>query len=106
MLKKLLAVAVVFVIGYAGYQTLPVYVRYQHFKDGVRDTALFAGQQTDDALKDRIMELAAQHNVPVDRNERQIHRETNVEIAVSYDEVVEVLPRYVKTWHFDIYGRP
>jgi hypothetical protein len=106
MLKKLLGVAVVLVIGYAGYQTLPVYVRYQQFKDGVRETALFAGQKSDDALKDRIMELATQYKVPVDRNDIQIHRETNVEIAVSYDEVVEVVPRYVKTWHFDIYGRP
>jgi hypothetical protein len=106
MLKKLLGVAVVVVIAYVGYQTLPVYVRYQQFKDGVRDTALFAGQKSDDALKDRIMELAAQYGVPVDRGDIQVHRETNVEIAVSYDEVVEILPRYVKTWHFEIYGRP
>jgi len=106
MLKKLLGVSVVVLIGYSLYQTVPVWVRYQQFKDGVRDTALFAGQKTDDALKDRVMELAAQYNVPVDRGNIQVHRVSNIEIAVSYDETVEVLPRYVKTWHFDIYGRP
>ena len=106
MLKKLLGVSVVVLIGYSLYQTVPVWVRYQQLKDGVRDTALFAGQKTDDALKDRVMELAAQYNVPVDRGNIQVHRVSNVEIAVSYDETVEVLPRYAKTWHFDIYGRP
>ena len=106
MIKKLISLAIVAAIGYATINAGGVYLRYQQFKDGVRETALFAGNKTDDQLKARVMELAERDSVPLDPEYVRIERVADrVRITASYVEIVKLLPGYEKPWQFDIVTR-
>jgi hypothetical protein len=106
MLKKLISLAIFLAIAYATVNIGTVYIRYQQFKDGVRETALFAGTKTDDQLKARVMELAQRDNVPLDAEYVHIERAADrVTITASYVEIIKVLPGYERQWQFDIVTR-
>jgi hypothetical protein len=106
MIKKLVSLAIFLAIAYATVNIGAVYIRYQQFKDAVRETALFAGTKTDDQLKARVMELAERDNVPLDPEYVHIERLADrVTITASYVEIIKVLPGYERQWQFDIVTR-
>jgi hypothetical protein len=106
MFKKLISLAIFLGIAYATVSVGAVYIRYQQFKDAVRETALFAGNKTDEQLTARVMELAQRDNVPLDPEYVHIERVADrVTITASYVETIKVLPGYQRQWQFDIVTR-
>jgi hypothetical protein len=101
--KKLFKLAVVLLIANAIYNFVPVYYRYTVFKDGVRELALFGRQLSDEALTDRIMDLAAQHDVPLVREDVRVHHtDIRVEVDASYTEIIRFVPTYDYEWLFNV----
>jgi hypothetical protein len=96
MLKRLIVLAVVLEIGYAGWHVGVVWLRYQQFQDTVRDAALFGTRTSDDALRDRVVELAQRYTIAVDRDSVEITRggTDRVTITVTYVERVPIVPGY------------
>jgi len=106
MIKKLISLAIFLALAYATFNVGAVYVRYQQFKDAVHETALFAGNKTDDQLKARVVELAQRDNVPLDPEYVHIERVADrVTITASYVEIIKVLPGYERQWQFDVVTR-
>jgi len=106
MFKKLISLAIFLPLAYATVNAGTVYIRYQQFKDAVRETALFAGTKSDDQLKARVMELAQRDNVPLDPEYVHIERVADrVTITASYVELIKLLPGYERQWQFDIVTR-
>jgi hypothetical protein len=106
MLKKLISLAIFVALAYATFNVGTVYIRYQQFKDAVRETALFAGNKSDEQLTARVMELAQRDNVPLDPAYVHIERLSDrVTITASYVEIIKVLPGYERQWQFDIVTR-
>jgi hypothetical protein len=106
MIKKLISLAIFAAIAYATFNIGASWLRYQQFKDAVRETALFAGDKSDDVLKARVMELAERDNVPLEPEYVHIERRADrVTITASYVEVIKVLPGYGRPWQFDIVTR-
>ncbi|PYR92962.1 MAG: hypothetical protein DMF84_11145 [Acidobacteria bacterium] len=106
MFKKLISLAIFLALAYATVNAGTVYIRYQQFKDAVRETALFAGTKSDDQLKARVMELAQRDNVPLDPEYVHIERVADrVTITASYVEMIKLLPGYERQWQFDIVTR-
>ena len=106
MFKKLLSLAIFLAIAYATVNVGAVYLRYQQFKDAVRETALFAGTKTDEQLKARVMELAQRDEVPLDPEYVHIERVADrVVITASYIEIIKLLPGYERQWQFDVVTR-
>jgi hypothetical protein len=106
MIKKLISLAIFAGLAYATINVGGAYLRYQQFKDAVRETALFAGDKTEDSLKARVMELAQRDNVPLDPEYVRIERRADrVTITASYVEVIKLLPGYERRWQFDIVTR-
>lgn len=105
MIRKLLGLAVFLLIAHAALRTGIVWLHYQSFKDGVRETALFAGTKTDEALKDRVMQLAEENSVPLSPEYVTIDRSGSVTIRAAYVEMVELLPGYRRPWQFEVIGR-
>jgi hypothetical protein len=105
-MKKLISLAIFLALAYATYNVGAVYIRYQQFKDAVRETALFAGTKTDDQVRARVMELAELDKVPLDPDYVHIERVADrVTITASYVEIIKVLPGYERQWQFDIVTR-
>jgi hypothetical protein len=103
MLKKIISLAIFLALAYATFNIGAAWLRYQQFKDAVRETALFAGDKTNEVLKARVMELAQRDNVPLEPEYVHIERLADrVTISASYVEVIKVLPGYERQWQFDI----
>ncbi|MBW8869145.1 MAG: hypothetical protein JF610_17765, partial [Acidobacteria bacterium] len=81
---------------------------YFQFKDALDELALFQmnSKANDAELTDRIMAIADEHNVPLERDYVQIHRPTGqLIIDASYVESLALLPGYSYEHEFDVHAK-
>jgi hypothetical protein len=103
MLRTAVRLGILLLLAHALYQFVPVYWHYYQFKDGVKETALYSKGRTDAQLVDRVLELAAQYDVPLERDAIQIRREReHTFIDAAWVEPVELLPMYPYRWKFSV----
>jgi hypothetical protein len=101
MIKRIIGL-VIFLLVMNGGGRLALFIYHdQQFKDGVRETALFAQGKTDDALKARVMQLAQEQQIPLDPDYLEIgHRMTPngdvVTIKFAYAKNVAFAPGYTR----------
>jgi hypothetical protein len=103
VIRKLVKLAIFLLIANAVYRIAPPAMHYYEFKDAVQELALF-GQKTPEAeLIDRIMALADEHGIPLDRDYVQVRRSNGqLIIDASYVESMAVLPGYNYEHQFDV----
>jgi hypothetical protein len=103
MFRKLLKIAVFLLVANGVYQIAPPIVHHFQFKDAVHDLALFAQKQTDAQLIDKVMELAAENSIPLEREYVQVLRQTgSITIKASYVETLHPVPGFAYPWEFDM----
>jgi len=103
MARTIVKVAIFLLVVHALYRFVPVYIRYQQFKDAVHETALFSRRTTDLEIVDRVMQLADKYRIPLDREYVQVRRDHDqLFIDASYVESIEWLPTYRRPWQFDV----
>lgn len=102
-MRLLFKLAIVFLILHALYRYGVVYVHYQQFKDAVQETALFAKEKDEPQILARVMELAAQYEIPLDRRYVQVRRQGETTfIDAVYVEEIEWLPTWKKPMEFTV----
>jgi hypothetical protein len=110
MVKRILSLLVFLLLANAGIRVALVYFHDQQFKDAVRELALFAGQppvKTDEVLRDKVMELAQQNQVPLERDYVEILRRASpgigekITIKFAYAVMVSLAPGYQRRFDFD-----
>jgi hypothetical protein len=103
VIRKVIQLAILLLMANAVYRIVPVALHYYKFKDAVQELALFSQKATDAQLLDRVMVLADENNVPLEREWVQIQRyDGRLTIDVSYVESMKVLPGYDYVRQFDI----
>jgi hypothetical protein len=103
MLRKIVKLGVVLLIIHALYRSIPVYIRYYEFRDAVREVALFSKGRTDSEVAQRIMQLAAKYEIPLEQETIQIRHEAQTTfIDAEYTENIEWLPSYKRSQPFTI----
>ena len=103
MIRKLVQLAIFLLIANAVYRIAPVSLHFYQFKDGLQELALFGQKATDAQLVDRVMTLADENSIPLEREYVQIRRSNaQLIINVSYVETMKVLPGYDYVRQFDI----
>jgi hypothetical protein len=101
--KTIIKLAVLLLVAHALYRFVPIYVHFQQFKDAVKETALFAAQKSAFEISERVMQLAAEHKVPVQAEYVQVTQENQkTAIQVRYVEQIEWLPGYRKPMQFEV----
>jgi putative aminopeptidase FrvX len=108
VIRKLIKLAIFLLIANAVYRIAPVSVHYFQFKDALNELALFQmnSMSTDAELTDRIMALADEHNVPLERDYIQIHRPNGqLIIDAEYVESIPLLPGYTYDHEFDVHAK-
>ncbi len=106
MIKKVIKLAVFLPIANAVYQIAPVTLHYLRFKDAVEELALFPAKSTDAQLVDRVMALAEEHSIPLEREYVQVNRQTtSLTINAAYLETLRFFPGTQYTWEFDVVAR-
>jgi hypothetical protein len=98
IIKLLIAALVLNAAAQAGL----AYFKLYQFQDAMHEVLLFAPNASDAELTDRVMDLAAEHGVPLDRGNIAFRTE-RFERAVEapYVEEVTLVPGvYTKAWEF------
>jgi uncharacterized protein (UPF0248 family) len=106
MIRKALQIAVFLLLANAVYQAAPVSWHYFQFKDALQELALFSQKSTDAELIDRVMVLADEHSIPLDRDYVQVRRgHGELVITVAYIDTKTFVPGYDYARQFDIVPR-
>jgi len=109
-IKRIVTLVVFLLLANAAVRVGLVFFHDQQFKDAVRELALFAGQppgKTDEVLRLKVMELAQEHQVPLDPDYIEIIRRASpgigekVTIKFAYAVMVPVAPGYERRFDFD-----
>jgi hypothetical protein len=102
VIKLALKLAIVALLANAVYHIGSEYLTYIKFRDAIRDAAMFKAKN-DTELMARIVDLAAQYEVPLDQENLTIEREDRrVNVDGWYDKPIEIVPNYEYPWHFGL----
>ena len=103
MIRRALQIAVFLLLANAVYQAVPVSWHYFQFKDALQELALFSQKSTDNELVDRVMVLADEHSIPLDRDYVQVRRgRGQLVITASYIDTMTFVPGYDYNRQFDV----
>jgi hypothetical protein len=103
LIKTLIKLAILFAIGHAAYKAVPAYWHYVQFRDEVTEVARFSGGKTENDIRERIAKLIERHDLPLDASEVAIEPgRSSTAIDASYQQQIEVLPKYFYPWKFDV----
>ena len=103
MIKAIVKLLIFVVLVNTLYQVASAYMAFYRFKDAVMDAALHSSGQTDDQIKDKVAELAAAHDQPLDAQTVAVRREQqHTYIDGSYTRLLSVLPGYQYPWPFSL----
>ena len=99
MIRLLLKLIVVALLANATWHAFNVYAPHYRFKDGVQYAAQFRGDTSDEVLKDKILTLASQFEVPVTEDGVVVsHNGQQTSVKVSYVTSLELVPGMKRPW--------
>jgi hypothetical protein len=107
MIKKLISFLIFLSLAYASYHVGTVYFHDQQFKDAVRELSLFSGGKAEEVVRAKVMELAAENQIPLDPDFVEITRKVipgvgdHSVIKVTYAVMVPVFPGQKRRFQFD-----
>ena len=94
--------AVAVFVAHAAYRIGSEYVTHLRFRDAVREV-VSSSAMTDDDLRQRVMTLAAQHDVPLEQSRLAIQQTSDrVIVQGSYRRPIRLLPLYKYPWRFEL----
>lgn len=104
MIKTIVKLALVALIANATWQAVNAYWPHYKFEDAVRSTVQFRGDRTDTQLRARILELAANYDVPVGEEDIEIRRdEAHTIVDAAYVRSVNLVPGYTYRMPFTLH---
>ncbi len=107
MIKRVISLIIFLVLANAGGRVAMVYFHDQQFKDAVRELSLFSGGKTEEVIRSKVMELAAQNQIPLDPDFVEMTRKStpgigdHFVIKVAYAVMVPVFPGSPHRFEFD-----
>jgi hypothetical protein len=103
LIKTIFKLALLAAFANAVWHLFIVYSADYKLRDGVTYAAKYRGQMTDDQIRDRVLELAAQLDLPLDPGALSIrHEMTHTFVNASYVRPVELFPGLVRQWPFTL----
>jgi hypothetical protein len=103
LIKTIIKLALLAAFANAAWHLFIVYSAHYKFDDGVTYAAQYRGVMTDDQVRERVLELAAQLDVPVDASTLVIKREDKrTVVRASYIRPVELFPGFIRQWPFTL----
>jgi len=100
-MKLLIKLAIVALVANASWRVGAAYITHYTFTDSVQQTTLFRGTRNDEQLKKRLLEIAADFDVPVTDAEMSLRTEDHHTIVEgAYTRDIEIFPGYTYPWPF------
>jgi hypothetical protein len=99
MIRLLLKLIVVALLANATWHAFNVYAPHYRFKDGAQYAAQFRGASSDEVLRDKILSLASEFDVPVTEDGVAVsHVGQHTFVEVSYVTPIELVPGFKRPW--------
>jgi hypothetical protein len=111
MVKRVLGILLFLAVANAGIRVALVYFHAEQFKDAVKEIALFGAGKADEILRSKVMEAAADNQIPLDPDFIEIQRKSvvgagdHVVIKYAYAVMVPIVPGSPRRFEFD-YSTP
>ena len=103
-MRTLLKLALAALLINASWQLFSVYWAHFKFVDAVQSTTQFRGDKSDEAIRNRILELAGEFDVPVsDENLTVQGNRQHTTVDSAYTRPVKLLPGYAYPWQFRVH---
>ena len=100
-MKTILKLAIVALLANATWHVFEAYSPNFKFKDSIDYVTLHRGQISDEQLSEKILELAAQFEVPVtEANVTVTHEGKRTRVHVAYVRTIELVPGFKYPWPF------
>jgi hypothetical protein len=101
MIRLLVKLAVAGLIANAAWRAGSAYLSFYRFKDAVAQTAQYGKGRSDDQLRQRILELASNYDVPLAEDAVTVrHQDDHTLVDGSFTKLVDVVPGYRYPWLF------
>ena len=106
-MKTIIKLIIAALVLHATWRAGAMYLRYYQFKDDETQVAQFGTNQTDNQLRDGIIDAAKRHEIALEPEAVSVRRQNHhIIIDASYTEQVELAPRYFYPWdaklHVDV----
>ena len=99
MIKTVIKLACVALVANATWHVFGAYAPHYKFQDGVEYAAKYRGDMTDDAVREKILGLAAQFDVPLSSADLSVtHKGSNTVVELSYVRRVDLAPGLTYPW--------
>jgi len=103
-MRLIIKLTIVGLIGFALVRTVPVFWSYVQFRDAVGELAMFSAKRTEQDIAERVLKLAVQFDVPIEREDFTVHRENaTVYVDGGYTADLEVFPSKFYPWEFTLH---
>jgi hypothetical protein len=104
MIKLIIKLAIVALIANASWRLGTAYMSHYKFTDSVHQTTLFRGKQSDEVLRRRIFELAADFDIPVHEEDVTLRTQDHHTIVDGqYIREIELAPGFIYPWSFSFH---
>jgi hypothetical protein len=100
-MKLIVKLVIVALIANAVWHLMTAYTAHYRFKDAIEESATYGIDLSDEQLRQRVVDLMAQFDIPADASSFDLRREDkHTVIDGSYTRIVDLLPGYSRSWPF------
>lgn len=102
MIKLVVKLALAALIANATWRIGSAYATHYRFTDAVQATTQFRGSKSDDQIRDRVLDLAQQYDLPLADDGLTVRKENNNHTVVdgAYTKPIDVVPGFTYRWPF------
>lgn len=106
MIKKILSLIILLVLANAAIRVGTVYFHDEQFKDAVRELSLFSSGKSEEIVRAKVMELAAENQIPLDPDFVEVTRKIvpgvgdHSMIKVTYAVMIPIFPGQKRRFDF------
>jgi Tol biopolymer transport system component len=101
MIKTIIKLALAALIANAGWRVGSAYITFYKFQDAVTETAQFGSQKSEEELRQKVLVLAGDYDVPLAENAVTVRRENeHTYVDGSYERILDLVPGYRHPWVF------
>ena len=102
-MKSIIQIAVAAILITASVQGARAAFKHYQFVDAIQEAMLFAGSRNEEQIADRVIQLAGDHQIPLEPGNVSVERAAyQIIIDAPYTETVNVLPGfYSRPWDFE-----
>lgn len=106
-MKTIIKLLVTALVLHATWKAGSTYLRFWQFKEEVTEIAQFGVNQSNESLRNRVLDAADRMEIPINRATLSVERrQARIIVDGTYVEQVEIVPRYFYPWeaklHVDV----